>query len=61
MNEFDGQLCARVTLAVAIQEMKSAEVFSIKADTAQGEWGGVKNENEQLAFHMVSVASEGNR
>lgn len=48
MCVFSWQLCAQGDSSIAIQEMKPAEVFPVKADTAWEDLNKTKKENEQL-------------
>lgn len=48
MCVFSWQLCTHDDSSTAIQEMKPAEVFLVKADTAWEDLNKTKKENEQL-------------
>lgn len=62
MCAFNWQLCAQGDSSIAIQEMKPAEAFPIKADTA---WEDLNNKtkkgNEQLELPFILRQKVGER
>ena len=62
MSVFNWQLCAQGDFSIAIQEMKPAEVFPIKADTAWEDLNNkTKKENEQLDLPFTLRQKTGER
>lgn len=61
MRVLKWQLCAQGDASAAIQEMKPAEVFPIKADTAWEDLNTTKKENKQLELPFTSRQKVGER